>query len=41
MAAADPFAMPRLAPGYLTDREGADMATLRWVGVEGGRAVWG
>ena len=27
---ADPFAPPRLSPGYLTDKEGADLATLRW-----------
>lgn len=30
-AAADPFDAPQLNPGFLTDPEGADMATLRWV----------
>lgn len=27
--AADPFAPPKLSPGYLTDKDGADLATLR------------
>jgi choline dehydrogenase-like flavoprotein len=29
IGSADPFAPPRLSPGYLTDGEGADLATLR------------
>lgn len=29
LPAADPFQAPKLIPGYLTDAEGADLATLR------------
>ncbi|EFN50890.1 hypothetical protein CHLNCDRAFT_28598 [Chlorella variabilis] len=29
LKSADPFAPPKLSPGYLTDKDGADLATLR------------